>query len=191
MSAAQETTTQKGQGTTAMQGVDVTESYRFGGRVQAWIGRQPQAISGQQNPTLEFRAGNMYEITWKNLDGQPHNWAFQDAQGNNLPVIFPNVQTDSSGNQTAGNQTTGGTQTTGTGTAMGTGTTTGNQTTGGTVTPPENAIPVTNIVSEQGATQTFRFVATRRMSTYLCTVHPTTMVGDVSLQGSGGGSSGN
>jgi plastocyanin len=169
VSAAQETTTT----TTAQQ--EPATSFRFGGRVQAWMGRQPQDIADQENPTLQLRPGRVYEVTWENLDGQPHNWALKDEQGNNLPVIFPDVQTGTVGTQTT-TQTT--TQMTGTATQT-------------TVAPPDDAIAVTDTVSEQGATQTLRFVATPEITTYICTIHPTTMVGDVEIQDDGGGGGGN
>ncbi|RBI64519.1 hypothetical protein DMJ13_08585 [halophilic archaeon] len=171
VSAAQQTTTP-----TAQQ--EPATSFRFGGRVEAWIGREPQRIADQENPTLQLQAGRVYEVTWENLDGQPHNWALQDEQGNNLPVIFPDVQTGTAGTQTTTTQTT---------TTEGTAT----QTTAETVTPPDDAIPVTDNLSEQGATQTLRFVATSDIATYICTIHPTTMVGDVEIQDGGGGGGGN
>lgn len=41
------------------------------------------------------------------------------------------------------------------------------------------------VVAEQGATQNVTFTATENMSTYLCELHPTSMVGDVSVSGNG------
>ncbi|WP_226022780.1 cupredoxin domain-containing protein [Halomicrobium salinisoli] len=38
------------------------------------------------------------------------------------------------------------------------------------------------IISEEGATQTVEFEATEAMAEYLCEVHPTTMLGDVSVE---------
>ncbi|WP_433630718.1 plastocyanin/azurin family copper-binding protein [Halomicrococcus sp. NG-SE-24] len=172
VSAAQETTTT----TTAQQ--EPATSFSFGGRVQAWMGREPQRLADQENPTLQLQAGRVYEVTWENLDGQPHNWALQDDQGNNLSVIFPDVQTGTAGTQTTTTQTT---------TPEGTPT----QTTVETVTPPDDAISVTDTLAEQGATQTLRFVATSDITTYICTIHPTTMVGDVEIQDGGGGGGGN
>ncbi|WP_458188568.1 plastocyanin/azurin family copper-binding protein [Haladaptatus sp. NG-WS-4] len=164
VSTAQQTTT-----TTAQP----VQSFRFGGRVQAWEARAPQSISGQQNPPLELQTGQVYEVTWENLDGQPHNFQLQDENGQGLAVIFPDVQTNTGG----GNQTTTTTTTTATQTTDG----------GETVTPPDDAIRVTETISQQGATQTLRFVATQDVAQYICTIHPTTMVGDVNLQGGGGG----
>ncbi|SIR05519.1 hypothetical protein SAMN05421858_1264 [Haladaptatus litoreus] len=155
------------------QGQNVAESFEFGGEVQAWQGRSPQSIQGQQNPTLELQTGNVYEVTWENLDGQPHNFALQDSDGQNLPVIFPDVQTNMGGGGQGGNQGGGG------GDGQGGG--------GGQVTPPGDALDVTETVSQQGATQTLQFVATQDVAQYICVIHPTTMVGEVSLQGGGGG----
>ncbi|WP_076433490.1 hypothetical protein [Haladaptatus litoreus] len=56
--------------------------------------------------------------------------------------------------------------------------------------PPEDAIRVTPQVAEEGAVQMLVFVATRDVAQYICTVHPSTMVGDVTLrpdQGNSGG----
>ncbi|WP_458209050.1 hypothetical protein [Haladaptatus sp. NG-SE-30] len=160
-----------GQQTTTVQPV---ETFQFGGRVQAWQGQAPEDISDQENPTIQLQAGQVYEVTWENLDGQPHTFALQDSDGQNLPVIFPDVEVNTTGTQTTTTTTTG-TRTT----------------TGGTVTPPEDAIDVTEQLSQQGATQTLRFVATQDVAQYICTIHPTTMVGDVNLQGGGGGNGGN
>ena len=44
----------------------------------------------------------------------------------------------------------------------------------------------TEIVNEQGATQSVTFTATPEMTTYLCEVHPTSMVGDVAVSGGAG-----
>ncbi len=40
----------------------------------------------------------------------------------------------------------------------------------------------TAVISGEGKTQTLEFTATEEMATYLCEVHPTTMVGDVSFE---------
>ncbi|WP_327052033.1 plastocyanin/azurin family copper-binding protein [Halomicrococcus gelatinilyticus] len=162
LGAAQQTTTPTAQ---------PVQRYRFGGEVQAWQGRAPQSIQGQSNPTLQLSVGQVYEVTWENLDGQPHNFALQNEDGQNLEVIFPNVQAG-----TAGQGTTPGTTATGTPT-----------TTEETVTPPDDAIDVTETIAEQGATQTLQFVVTPDVAQYICTIHPTTMVGDVETQGDGGG----
>lgn len=169
LGAAQQTTTSTAQ---------PVQRYRFGGEVQAWQGRAPQSIQGQSNPSLQLSVGQVYEVTWENLDGQPHNFALQNEDGQNLAVIFPNVPAGTAGQGT-------------------TTTTDGTATTGGTVTPPDDAIAVTETVTEQGATQTLRFVVTPEVAQYICTIHPTTMVGDVELQDGGeegggdGGTGGN
>ncbi|WP_158056920.1 cupredoxin domain-containing protein [Halorussus halophilus] len=103
------------------------ETFQFGGEVQAWQGRAPESISGQSNPTMQLTAGQEYQVVWENLDGQPHNFALQDAEGNNIVS--------------------------------------------------------SNIISEQGATQTVTFTASEAMEQYICEVHPTTMVGDVEVTG--------
>jgi plastocyanin len=159
---------------TAQQNGSPAESFQFGGRVQGWQGRAPASIKGKKNPTLRLQTGQVYQVTWTNLDGQPHNFALRDSDGRNLKVIYPNVQTNMSGS--------GGTTSGGGGTSAGG---------GGSVQPPNNAIEQTKRVSKKGATQTLRFVATKDIEHYVCTVHPTTMIGKVETsgeRGSGGGS---
>ena len=51
----------------------------------------------------------------------------------------------------------------------------------------DEPIVQSEIISEQGATQTVTFTATAEMVTYICEVHPTTMVGDVQIEGAGTG----
>lgn len=223
-------------------GDEPVAAFRLGGRVPGWQGRQPQEIQGTENPTLSVQEGEVYELTWENLDGAPHNFAFRDDQGNNLPVILPEGATvtgtptagGQAGNQTAttmgnqtgnqtgnqsdgragtdiiriipgessiedpeiggpratpteGNQTTGqtGNQTTlqaGNQTATPAGNATGAETGAGGVTTPEGAISVTETITGEGATQTFRFVVTPEITTYICPIHPTTMVGAVQVE---------
>lgn len=143
-----------------------TQTFQFGGRVQGWQGKSPASIQGKKNPTLQLQTGRVYEVRWTNLDGQPHDFALQNSNDTNLEVIYPNVQTNPSG---------GGGDVGGSG-----------ETSGGNATPPSNAISKTEIVSKKGATQTLRFVATNEIDHYICTIHPTTMVGNVETHGGGG-----
>lgn len=46
-----------------------------------------------------------------------------------------------------------------------------------------SAIISSQIISEQGATQTVTFTASENMSEYICEVHPSTMVGNISFGG--------
>lgn len=46
-----------------------------------------------------------------------------------------------------------------------------------------NVLAQTELVSEQGATRTLTFTATEKMAQYVCTVHPSTMVGDIQFGG--------
>ncbi|WP_135805486.1 plastocyanin/azurin family copper-binding protein [Halorussus marinus] len=167
LAAGQETTTESA-------APEPVESYRFGGEVQAWQGRAPEAIADTENPTLELEAGRVYEVTWENLDGQPHNWAFRDGDGNDLAVIYPNVESGTAGEGTTTEAATATTAAE---------TTTGEMT---TVEPPEDAIEQTEQISEEGATQTFHFVATEEIADYYCPVHPNTMVGEVTVQSGDG-----
>ncbi|UPV76676.1 hypothetical protein M0R89_18590 (plasmid) [Halorussus limi] len=153
-------------------GPTAKRAFRFGGREQGWYGRAPESIdregvAGIANPTLRLEPGAVYEVTWENLDGLPHNFAFRDADENFLPVILPEGA-DPRGTA-AGNATTtadAGTATATTGTA-------------GAAALPENGIEQTEIIRQQGADQTFRFVAVPQIADYLCVVHPERMVGAV------------
>ena len=51
----------------------------------------------------------------------------------------------------------------------------------------ENVLRRTDIMGEEGATQTTTFTASEEMATYLCQVHPVSMRGDISLGGAQGG----
>jgi len=158
----------------AQQNGSQSKSFQFGGRVQGWQGQAPNAIKGKKNPTLRLQTGHVYQVTWTNLDGQPHDFALRNSDDNNLKVIYPNVQTNTNGggNMGGGNMGNGN---------MG----------GGNTSPPNNAIAKTEIVNKKGATQTLRFVATKDIEHYICTVHPTTMKGKVETSGEGGSDGGN
>ncbi len=99
------------------------QTYRLGGEVGGWQGREPATIEGQTNPTLTFQPGTEYEVIWENLDGAPHNFTIKDANGNNI------VSTET--------------------------------------------------MSNQGETRSLTFTASEEMTQYICTVHPSTMVGEI------------
>ncbi|MFC4551015.1 MULTISPECIES: twin-arginine translocation signal domain-containing protein [Halorussus] len=162
----------------------------LGGKTVGWQGfRLPgqATASASKNPTLNLQPGTTYTLLWRNMDGQPHNFAIQDSQGNNLPAL-ETLSVDQSSqawetlNQTSGNQTT-------TNVSLGNATG-GNQTqtqTGG----DQQLANKTDIVSEQGAVQGVRFTASQKMDSYICLVHPNTMVGEIQVGGTGGGSGSN
>lgn len=56
--------------------------FRLGGRTSAWIGRVPQSIDGEENPSLPLTPGTEYTLVWRNLDGATHNFAILDGDGN-------------------------------------------------------------------------------------------------------------
>lgn len=154
--------------------------FALGGRVSGWQGRGPQSIAGQKNPTLQLEPGRTYGVMWQNLDGQPHTFALRDSSGKNLPVILPTVRTMQNGGPMMGGQngTTMGGQD---GHMMGreNGPMMGEHQNGGK--PPKDAIKVTPQLAKKGAVQMLAFVATRDVKQYLCTTHPTTMVGQVRM----------
>lgn len=95
------------------------------GETAAWIGVEPEPIADEENPTLGLTEGQEYDITWENVDGQPHNIQLLDEN--------------------------------------------------------EEVLEGTDIIEEQGETQTLTFEATAEMVEYICEVHPTTMVGAVEI----------
>lgn len=60
--------------------VNVSQTYVLGGKVAGWQGVAPDSINGTVNPTLNLSAGQMYAITWINIDAAPHNVAITNQQ---------------------------------------------------------------------------------------------------------------
>ncbi|ADB60875.1 blue (type 1) copper domain protein [Haloterrigena turkmenica DSM 5511] len=112
----------------AAQGVETIE---LGGETSGWQGVAPDDIAGETNPTLELEAGTTYELTWENLDGQPHNFVIESEGGEQLER--------------------------------------------------------TDLLMEQGETQTLEFEATSEMAEYYCEPHSATMRGEISVGDGGGG----
>ena len=63
---------------------EVATHYRLGGRISGWQGIEPASIANAVNPTLNLEAGKRYAITWKNVDGAPHNVAIIGDDGDVL-----------------------------------------------------------------------------------------------------------
>lgn len=55
--------------------------FELDGDTTGWIGRRPSDIEGDTNPTLTLTPGETYEVVWENVDGAPHNFAIEDADG--------------------------------------------------------------------------------------------------------------
>ena len=51
------------------------------GHTSGWIGRRPDSIEDEENPTLELTVGRTYDLVWENADGQPHNFEILDGDG--------------------------------------------------------------------------------------------------------------
>lgn len=49
-----------------------------------WIGRQPAPIEGEANPDLALYEGQEYDLVWTNADGDVHNFAIWDDDGEPL-----------------------------------------------------------------------------------------------------------
>ncbi|WP_135825786.1 twin-arginine translocation signal domain-containing protein [Halorussus ruber] len=186
--------------TVLAQGGSNEEVIVLGGKTSGWQGwRVPGAGSENvpKNPTLNLQTGTTYTLIWQNVDGQPHNFAIQDSQGNNLQVLEPlSVPEDvfTQVNETASNESVSLNVSDGNVTGVSAGNATGGNVTGnqtGGQQSTESLVDKTEIISEQGAVQGARFTATQEMATYICLVHPNTMVGDVSTQGGGGGGGNN
>ena len=60
---------------------DVATHYRLGGRTAGWQGLEPPSIAQAVNPVLNLEAGKRYAVTWKNVDGAPHNFAILGQNG--------------------------------------------------------------------------------------------------------------
>ncbi|WP_440008857.1 cupredoxin domain-containing protein [Halomicrococcus sp. SG-WS-1] len=69
--------------TTAVAGVasGQTKTFEFAGSVSGWQGRSPEAIADETNPTLRLVAGQKYVVSWENVDGEPHNFAIENENG--------------------------------------------------------------------------------------------------------------
>ncbi|WP_458206554.1 cupredoxin domain-containing protein [Haladaptatus sp. NG-SE-30] len=59
-------------------------TFELGGQLSGWIGRAPEAIADETNPTLRMQVGKTYVVAWENIDGEPHNFAIGDGSGNVL-----------------------------------------------------------------------------------------------------------
>jgi glucose/arabinose dehydrogenase len=73
---------------TAQQETDA--DFEFGGGIGGWRGRAPEAIAGEENPTLELEPGETYTVAWENQDGFQHNFVIIDGAGNEVvrsPII--------------------------------------------------------------------------------------------------------
>lgn len=173
----------------------------LGGATQGWIPyRLPgddSAEDADQNPTLTLQAGTTYTLLWRNVDGQPHNIAIRDQDGENLEVLQPlEIEPDQFDqlNETDDGddaQLTLEANQTGTGDGNETGGD-GNESDGQETTTEGQLLGATETVTEEGGVQAVRFTASEDMDTYICPVHPNTMVGDVELaEGGDGGDGGN
>lgn len=61
--------------------IRVAQHYIVGGEVSGWQGAAPESIAGTRNPTLALEGGELYAITWANLDGVPHNIVITNESG--------------------------------------------------------------------------------------------------------------
>lgn len=163
-------------------------TFVLNGEVEAWQGVAPQEISGASNPTLRLTPGETYRVVWQNFDGQPHNFAVLDADGNPLEVLQP-LQVDAQEISDVFNNTTNVSDVNVTGAVNATnatGNVTGNATDGGA-----GLVAVSEIITQQGAVQALDFEASEEMAQYYCQVHPNTMRGDVEIQQGGGNATNN
>ncbi|WP_433633076.1 ThuA domain-containing protein [Halomicrococcus sp. NG-SE-24] len=64
--------------------IDPATTIQLDGLIDGWEGTAPDSLTGQTNPTLTLQEGGEYQVKWTNSDGAPHDFALQDADGNNL-----------------------------------------------------------------------------------------------------------
>lgn len=53
--------------------IEAGEQIVFDGQTAGWVGKEPDDIDGEENPTLVLHAGEEYEIGWDEGDGSNHN----------------------------------------------------------------------------------------------------------------------
>lgn len=73
-----------GGGDGSADGTVAPNTFELGGEVAGWRGRAPASIDGTQNPALALTPGETYTVTWENLDGAPHDFVIEDADGERL-----------------------------------------------------------------------------------------------------------
>lgn len=179
----------------AQDGAQDEEVILLGGLTAGWLSYRVPGTSGDatnQNPTLTLQAGTTYTLVWENVDGEPHNIAIQDQQGENLEVLEPlgiDQETYQQLNETGANESVSLEISDGNVTGVSTGNETGGNQTGGQQNGGQ--VAQTEIISEEGAVQAVRFTASEEMAQYICLVHPNTMLGDVQVESGGGGGNGN
>ncbi|MFP8953166.1 PVC-type heme-binding CxxCH protein [Natrialbaceae archaeon A-arb3/5] len=65
--------------------LDPDDTIEFdGSQDEGWVGTAPEAIEGEENPTLTLADGEEYSVEWTNVDGQIHWFAIWDDQGDTL-----------------------------------------------------------------------------------------------------------
>lgn len=57
---------------------------RLGAEASGWVGREPESIADETNPTLELEPGATYELVWENLDGTEHELQLLSANDEEL-----------------------------------------------------------------------------------------------------------
>ncbi|WP_339102818.1 hypothetical protein [Haloterrigena salinisoli] len=117
----------EGEASDAAESAGGDADFQLIGEASAWQGAAPDAIAGEANPTLQLEAGTECALVWENGDGLQHNFAIEDANGEDLLA--------------------------------------------------------SELVREQGATQSVTFTASEEMSEYYCQVHPRSMRGGIEIEG--------
>lgn len=67
----------------------------FDGYTQHWAGLEPDAIAGEENPTLILEAGGEYTMEWINADGVTHDLQIWDENED----VVDDLTTDSIGGE--------------------------------------------------------------------------------------------
>ena len=66
---------------TPMEALERVADVALEAHADGWIGGSPDELAGEENPTLEFEAGEEYVVGFVNADGNEHNFAILDADG--------------------------------------------------------------------------------------------------------------
>ncbi|PSP54460.1 hypothetical protein BRC82_09730 [Halobacteriales archaeon QS_1_67_19] len=163
----------------------------LGGETSGWLGyRLPgeAEADGSSNPTLTLQEGTTYTLLWENVDGAPHNIAFQNEDGDNLQVLRPlsveeGVYEEANGTETNETLSLNVSDSNVTGVSTEENMTEEDEE---TTVAEDELVEVSETVDGEGTVQGVQFTATSEMAQYICLVHPNSMVGDVEVESADG-----
>lgn len=59
-------------------------AFELGAHSGGWKGLAPEQVEGDKNPILRMAPGDRIELTWRNLDDEPHQFVVEDSTGERL-----------------------------------------------------------------------------------------------------------